>query len=123
MQFQLFSQITGTATNLSEFNYINRNGNNKMTSGFGFGLAFDGVGASAEYRETTTVSKSGKIFGKQRTGALGAGAFGVQIQSVVSDDNGHTSLAAGIAYGGSVGLFLNFSYNVELGMNAEKREE
>jgi hypothetical protein len=102
---------TGEVTNESEANYDNKNGYNRMSSGG----SVDAV-AGASYEKETIVNSDGKVINTTKTATASAGYGGIGIEDVVSSENGVKSVSTGIGGGGSVGAFLNFSFEFHIGL-------
>ncbi|MGV8878481.1 MAG: RHS repeat domain-containing protein [Sphingobacteriaceae bacterium] len=110
---------TGEGSNTGEFNFANKNGNNVITKGGGVAFVL-----GIEYQKTQTVNSSGQIVSttKDFSGSVSfPGVIGVQ--SALTNENGEKSYSTGIVNGGSVGAFLNFSYQLEIGVKFTLEKE
>ena len=110
---------TGKVKNTSEGSYHGSNGEVKKSKGGGVEF-FAGVN-----RETETTVKGGKTISKKTTTDIVATpnpAWGV-LQVSHTNENGQNSVKSGYGYGGSVGLFLNMSFNVEIGVQIKSKKK
>jgi RHS repeat-associated protein len=111
----------GKVTNGSEVSYAGKNGQHKISKGAGGDLY---IGGTVE-NEKTIDTKSGKVVNSKTTRTVSATALpgaGV-IQNSLINENGNTSIRSGYSNGGSVGLFLNFSVNVEIGLEIKSKNK
>ena len=57
------------------------------------------------------------------TKAISAGVPGAALKVNHTKEDGKHSVSSGLSFGGSVGLFLNFSLNINVGTKIEKEDE
>ena len=113
------STTTGNITNTSEASYNGKNGDVKQTKGAG--AAFF-VGAS---QETETTVNNNQVTNTKTTTEVVATpnpALGA-LQTSLIDENGQNTVKAGYVFGGSGGLFLNFSAKFEIGLQIKRKTE
>jgi hypothetical protein len=109
---------SGHVTNQSGVNYANKGGNNVMTSGGGADLV-----VGADYQKEQTVNSSGQVISTSRSSSVSVSAPGAGVEVSGSSDDGVKSVSGGFVSSGSVGLFLNFNYEVHIGVKLSQREQ
>jgi hypothetical protein len=110
---------TGKTTITSEASYNGKNGDVKETNGAGAGFF---VGMS---KETETTVNNGNITNNKTTTEVTATPIVYPIASKfnITNENGQRSVNVGLTGGASVGAFLNFSVNTELGIQIKHKTE
>ena len=110
---------TKTSQNLSDISYAGKDGKHKETSGGG--AAF----LAGVNRETERTNVGAKTIGTKTSTSLSLTPVPVAggVQATYINENGQSSLRTGYTNGGSVGLFLNFNFNVEMGLEIKSRQQ
>ena len=106
--------------NKSGLSYAGKGGEHKETSGAGVSF-FAGANRETEKTKVGTQTVGSKTEISLSASPLpGLGA----LQATYSQDNGQSGVRAGYSNGASIGLFLNFSFTFELGVEVtQKRKE